>query len=152
MRLSLTLALTAVMVLTSCGAIRESRLNPLNWFGGSREAQADEFGVPAKIEARPLVDQVLSMSIEQTPYGAIVRATGLSPTQGHYDAELVARPLDENGVLVFDFRLMPPPGPTPAGTQRTREVTVAAHLSKIKLDSIREIVVQGAQNARSSRR
>jgi hypothetical protein len=31
-------------------------------------------------------------------------------------------------------------------------VTVAAHLSKIKLASISEIVVQGAQNARSSRR
>lgn len=152
MRLSLTLALTAVMLLTACGSMRESRLNPLNWFGGSREAQADEFGIPATIEARPLVDQILSMSIEQTPYGAIVRATGLSPNQGHYDAELVARPLDENGVLVYDFRLMPPPGPTPAGAQRTREVTVAAHLSKIKLDSIREIVVQGAQNARSSRR
>jgi hypothetical protein len=152
MRLSLTLALTAVMVLTSCGGIRESRLNPLNWFGGSREAQADEFGVPAKIEARPLVDQVVSMSIEQTPYGAIVRATGLSPSQGYYDAELVARPLDENGILVYEFRLMPPPGPTPAGAPRTREVTVAAHLSKIKLASISEIVVQGAQNARSSRR
>ena len=152
MRLSLTLALTAVMVLTACGSMRESRLNPLNWFGGAREAQADEFGVPAISEARPLVDHVLSMSIEQTPYGAIVRATGLSPTQGHYDAELVARPLDENGVLVYDFRLMPPPGPTPASAPRTREVTVAAHLSKIKLDSIREIVVQGAQNARSSRR
>lgn len=152
MRLSLTLALTAVMVLTGCGSMRESRLNPLNWFGGAREAQADEFGIPATIEARPLVDQVLSMTIEQTPYGAIVRATGLSPTQGHYDAELVARPLDENGVLIYDFRLMPPPGPTPAGAPRTREVTVAAHLSKIKLDSIREIVVQGAQNARSSRR
>lgn len=152
MRISLTLALTAVMVLTSCGGIRESRLNPLNWFGGSREAQADEFGVPAKIEARPLVDQVVSMSIEQTPYGAIVRATGLSPSQGYYDAELVARPLDENGVLVYDFRMMPPPGPTPAGAPRTREVTVAAHLSKIKLASISEIVVQGAQNARSSRR
>ena len=96
MRLSLTLALTAVMVLTACGSMRESRLNPLNWFGGSREAQADEFGIPATLEARPLVDQVLSMSIEQTPYGAIVRATGLSPNQGHYDAELVARPLDEN--------------------------------------------------------
>jgi hypothetical protein len=152
MRLSLTLALTAVMVLTACGSMRESRLNPLNWFGGAREAQADEFGIPATIEARPLVDQVLLMTIEQTPYGAIVRATGLSPTQGHYDAELVARPLDENGVLIYDFRLMPPPGPTPAGAPRTREVTVAAHLSKIKLDSIREIVVQGAQNARSSRR
>ena len=114
MRLSLTLALTAVMVLTACGSMRESRLNPLNWFGGAREAQADEFGIPATIEARPLVDQVLSMTIEQTPYGAIVRATGLSPTQGHYDAELVARPLDENGVLVYDFRLMPPPGPAHA--------------------------------------
>lgn len=152
MRLSLTLALTAVMVLTSCGAIRESRLNPLNWFGGSREAQADEFGVPVKVEARPLVAQVLSMSIEPTPYGAIVRATGLSPTQGFHDAELVARPVDENGVLVYDFRLMPPPEPRPAGAQRTREVTVAAHLSKIRLEGIREIVVQGAENVRASRR
>ena len=50
MRLSLTLALTAVMVLTACGSMRESRLNPLNWFGGSREAQADEFGIEAPCE------------------------------------------------------------------------------------------------------
>lgn len=152
MRLSLTLALTAVMIITSCGAIRESRFNPLNWFGRSQEARVEEFGAGAIDERRPLVAQVLSMSIEQTPYGALVRATGLSPMQGYYDAELVARPLDENGVLVYDFRLMPPPDAKPVGTQRTREVTAAAHLSGIKLASIREVVVQGAQNARSSRR
>jgi hypothetical protein len=152
MRLSLTLALTAVMVLTACGSMRDSRLNPLNWFGGAREAQADEFGIPATIEARPLVDQVLSMTIEQTPYGAIVRATGLSPTQGYYDAELVAREIDEKGVLVYDFRLMPPPLRKPAGAQQTREVTVAASISNIKLEGVTQIVVQGANNARTSRR
>lgn len=152
MRLPLTVALTAVMVLTSCGAIRESRFNPLNWFGRSQEVQVDEYGVAEVQDARPLVAQVLSMSIEQTPYGAIVRATGLSPMQGYYDAELVARPLDENGVLVYEFRLMPPPVAKPVGTQRTREVTAGAHLSRIKLEAIREIVVQGAENARSSRR
>ncbi|MCF8510991.1 MAG: hypothetical protein K9G43_06060 [Rhodobacteraceae bacterium] len=152
MRLPLTLVLTATLVLTSCGAIRESRLNPLNWFGRSKEAQAQEFATGVVADKRPLAEQVLAMSIEKTPNGAIVRATGLSPMQGYYDAELVARPVDDKGVLVFDFRLMPPPEPQPIGTQRTREVTAAAHLSHIKLDGIREIVVQGAQNARSSRR
>jgi hypothetical protein len=152
MRLPLTLAVTAVMVLTSCGVIRESRFNPLNWFGRSQEQRAERAGLATPTEGRPLVEQVLSLVIEQTPQGAIVRATGLSPTQGYYDAELVPRPLDDKGVLVYDFRVMPPPEPKPVGAQRTREVTVAAMLSNIKLESIREIVVQGATNARSSRR
>ncbi|NEY91324.1 hypothetical protein [Tabrizicola oligotrophica] len=152
MRLPLTLALTAVMALTSCAAIRESRFNPFNWFGRSQERQTDEFGVALPDEQRPLVAQVLGMAVEQTPTGAIVRATGLSPMQGYYDAELVARPVDENGVLVYDFRLMPPPEPKPVGAERSREVTAAAHLSHIKLEGITQIVVQGAENARSSSR
>lgn len=152
MRLPLTIALTAVMTLTACGAIRESRLNPLNWFGRSQEARADEFGVAVPDEKRPLVAQVLGMTIEQTPYGALVRATGISPMQGYYDAELVARPVDDKGVLVYDFRLMPPPEQKPVGATRTREVTVAAHLSHIKLAGITQIVVQGAENAKSARR
>jgi hypothetical protein len=151
-RLTLTVALTAVMVLSSCGAIRESRFNPLNWFGRSQEQRAEATGTVAPADKRPLVAQVLEMSIERTPYGAIVKAKGLSPMQGYYDAELVARPVDDKGVLVYDFRLMPPPEPKPVGAQRTREVTAAAHLSVIKLEGIREIVVQGAENARSARR
>lgn len=152
MRLPLTFALTAVMVLTSCGAIRESRLNPLNWFGRSQETRVEEFGVSAVADTRPLVAQVLGMTVEPTPYGAIVRATGVSPMQGYYKAELVARPVDDKGVLVYDFRILPPPEPKPVGTQRTREVTVAAHLSNKALAGISQIVVQGAQNALSSRR
>lgn len=152
MRLPLTLALTAVMALTSCGAIRGSQLNPFNWFGRSQERQVEEFGIKRPADTRGLVEQVLSLTIEPTPQGALVRATGVSPMQGYYDAELVARPVDENGVLVFDFRIMPPPVQKPVGAVRTREVTVAAALSTRALEGIREIVVQGATNARSSRR
>lgn len=152
MRLPLTFAMTLVLVLSACGGFRDSRLNPLNWFGGSREARAEEFGLAAVADKRPLVDQVLELVIEPTPQGALVRAKGLSPMQGYYDAELVPRPIDENGVLVFDFRLMPPPFNKPVGATVTREVTVAAALSNIKLEGITQIVVQGANNARSSRR
>ncbi len=152
MRLSVTLALTSVLVLASCGAMRESRLNPLNWFGRSQPAQVDSVGAALPDDRRPLVEQVLEMEIEPTPQGAIVRAKGLSPMQGYYDAELVARPIDENGVLVYEFRLMPPPTRKPVGVQVTREVTVATSLSVHKLEGITQIVVQGATNARSSRR
>lgn len=149
---TLILSLAAVMALTSCASVRESRLNPFNWFGRSKEAKADEFGLAAVKDARPLVEQVLTMVIEPTPQGAIVRATGLSPMQGYYDAELVPRPVDDKGVLVFDFRIKPPPEQKPVGSPRTREVTVAAALSNIALQEITQIVVQGASNARSSRR
>ena len=35
MKRSVTFALAAVLVLTSCGMVRDSRLNPFNWFGQS---------------------------------------------------------------------------------------------------------------------
>lgn len=152
MRLPLLAALAAVMVLTSCGAVRESRLNPFNWFGRSEPRQVQEFLPNQPADPRPLVDQVLSMVVEPFPGGAIVRATGLSPTQGYHKADLVAREVDENGVLVYDFRILPPPEPKRVGAQQTREVTVAATLTTAEMAGLREIVVQGAQNARSSRR
>lgn len=149
---ALALALTAVLTVTACGAMRESRLNPMNWFGRSHETKTEEFGIASPEDKRPLVAQVLGMTIEQTPTGAIVRATGMSPMQGYYDAELVARPVDDKGVLVYDFRLTPPPEPKPVGAPRTREVTAGAHLSHVKLAGITQIVVQGAENARSAQR
>lgn len=145
-------ALTLTLVLGGCGGF-SARLNPFNWFGGSEETQTAALAVPAvDSDPRPLVEQVIFMTVEPMQGGAIVRATGLPPTQGHWDAELVARPLDENGVLVYDFRLIPPLGRAAVSTQQSREVQVAAFLSDFKLDSIRQITVQGAANARSSRR
>jgi len=64
----------------------------------------------------------------------------------------VARDIDENGVLVYEFRLLPPTGRTDVNTQRSREIDVAIFISNVKLEPVREIVVQGATNARTSRR
>jgi hypothetical protein len=151
MKRRVTAALVAVLLVAGCGAIRESRLNPFNWFGRS-EARETVVLAAAPQDPRALAPEVLAMSVEPYPGGAIVKATARTPTQGWWDAELVALPVDENGILVYDFRIFPPVTTTPTGPAQTREVTAAATLSDIKLDGVREIVVQGEQNARGSRR
>jgi hypothetical protein len=143
-------ALSVVLVVAGCGAIRESRLNPFNWFGRAEPRETVTTAAPQ--DERLLVAQVLTLSVDPYSTGAIIRAKGIPPTQGWWEAELVARPLDENGVLVYDFRVFPPITNTPQGTPRSREITVATSLSNVKLDQVREIVVQGATNALSSRR
>jgi len=136
--------------LAGCGGVRESRLNPFNWFKRSEARAVVALETPG--DTRPLVETVLTMTVEPIPGGAIVRATGLPPTQGWWQAELVAQPVDENGTLVYEFRLLAPTDQTPAGSPRSREIEVAIYISDIRLDAIREIVVQGAGNARSARR
>lgn len=148
MKTPLLAALMMVVLLGAC----QSRLNPFNWFG--RSAPVDTVLVTQAEVADPrlLVDEVLSLDIEPFPGGAIIRAEGRNPTQGYWDAELVARPIETEGVLIYDFRLLPPVERTDVNTQRSRQVAVAATLSTVKLDGIREIIVQGARNARAVRR
>ena len=144
-------ALFAVTVLSACG-FGQSRLNPLNWFGRSQPAAQVALITTVPADPRPLVAQVLTMSIEPYPGGALVRATGLPPTQGFWDAELVALPVDESGTLVLEFHIFPPIARAGVVNQQSREVTVAYSLSAIKLDGISQIIVQGASSARASRR
>lgn len=142
----------AAFVVTGCGAVRDSRLNPFNWFGGARRRERVQQTAEVARDQRLLVADVTSLAVDPYSSGAIVRATGIPPTQGWWDAELVARPIDENGVLVYDFRVFPPLINTPPGTPRSREITVGTSISRVRLDQVREIVVQGANNALSSRR
>lgn len=151
MRLPILAALVLATVLSGCAAIRESRLNPLNWFGRAEAAAVTDLYVRPE-DPRALVAAVTDLQVEPYPGGAIVRATGLPPTQGHWDAELVAQPLDDQGRLVFEFRVFPPPLPAAAGAVRSRQITVAASVSTIALQGVTSIVVQGAGNALSSRR
>jgi hypothetical protein len=147
-------ALAAVLLLGACGGFSQSNWNPFNWFGNSSEVEAAaaaqaQQGVPS--DPRPLVAQVLSLAIEPYSGGAIVRATGLPPTQGFYDGELVEESF-EDGRLTYRFVLIPPPEPNRVSTQVSREVTVGTSISRRRLEEIREVVVRGQQNARSSRR
>ncbi len=143
--------LCLLLSLAACGGIRDSRLNPFNWFG--RSEPVEKVVIDEKPEDhRQRVETVLSMAVEPVSSGVIVRATGRSPAQGYWEAELVPQPLTAEGVLVLDFRISPPRETSNVSTPRSREVTVALHLSNIKLANVRQIIVQGANDARSAGR
>ena len=157
MRLPVTGLLILALVLAGCGRMRESRLNPFNWFGRSQETTvvATDPIVPGRPgDPRILVAQVTEMEVARHPGGAIVRATGLPPTQGWWDAALVAENNGEpvDGVLTYRFVVDQPLKQTRVSTPQSREVTAAAYLSDVKLADISQIVVLGAENSRSSSR
>lgn len=142
--------LVTVLALSGCG-FGQSRFNPFNWFGPPRS------GLPvsiytAPVDPRGLVATVLTLKVEPYPGGAIVRATGLPPTQGYWAAALVLQPYDGKGHLVYQFRISQPKTPAPAGSQPSRQVTVAANATEFQLQDITSIEVQGAGNALSAHR
>lgn len=141
------------LLLAGCGRVRESRLNPFNWFGRSEEETGTVAPVQEVRDPRPLVDQITALTIEPTPTGAIVRATGLPPMQGWHSAALVAQsdgPV--GGEMVFHFRAIPPVGATRVSTAQSRELTVATRLTADELAVTRLVRVVGARNARVVRR
>ncbi|WP_370268492.1 hypothetical protein [Nioella sp.] len=143
-------ALIVVLGLTGCA----TRLNPFNWFGGDREERiaVEETAVAGDPDYRQLVTQVVSLNVDAMPGGAIVRAVGLPPRQGYWEADLVEVGRD-NGELVFEFRVYQPLDPnTRPGTQQSREILAGTSLSRQDLSGIRSIVVIAAQNRRSVRR
>lgn len=150
---ALAVAVVLSLALSGCAGLRDSRLNPFNWFGGERESRTA--ATTAEVaDPRGLVPQVLSLGVDRTASGAIVNAMGLPPSQGHWDAVLLplnnGRPV--NGVLSFEFRLQPPPAPTREGTQRSREVLAGTFVSNQRLEGVRVIEVIAARNRRSVRR
>ena len=102
-------------------------------------------------DERPLVASVEALVIERLPGGIIVRATGLPPMQGWYDAHLVreVNAAAGSGVLVYSFRARPPETPTRVSTQQSRELTAGTYLSDIELAGISSIRVLAASNART---
>lgn len=133
-------------LVTACAAVRTSRLNPLNWFGPARAAPMAELLTAAE-DPRALVAQVTDLTVEPTNGGAIIRATGLPPTQGYWQAELVKVETEDPTNLTYDFRVFPPTTPMRAGSQPSREVVVAVSVTSITLERISRITVQGAGNA-----
>lgn len=173
MHKSLTVLLTAGVLLSSCGW-SDSRVNPRNWFGGSTEipvqteAEADAVNplIPAKKKSilsskeKPVIigDPIASIAqlrVERTASGAIIHATGIGAREGAYNARLVPDNADEtaeNGVLSYTFRVFYPQNTTAFGTERTRRVDVARSVSSQTMAGVRSIRVSGVENARESKR
>lgn len=149
--------LVGVLILSTvvgCARVSESRLNPMNWFGKSEKAEVVVNTAAVASDPRPLMSQVTGLRVEPVSGGAIIRATGLPPSQGYYDGELL--PLfdgePQDGVLSYEFRANEPIERTRVGPTASREIIVGRYISEQSLAGIRQIRVSGASNALSVRR
>ena len=161
MRTTLILALATTVAISGCARVAESQFNPLNWFGTSQTTatpvDADGNRIPLvqaggaqEIDARVLIDSVESMVVQQTSFGAIVRATGTAATQGAYNAELVPVRADA-GTLTLAFRVEAVTGTAQGGTL-SRRIVAAKTFSQGELAGVSRIAVQGQCNAQVSSR
>jgi hypothetical protein len=147
--------LVATIAVSGCSRIRSSKLNPFNWFGRAKVEQTvvvDANGIPQ--DPRPMVQQVTALDVARQPGGAIIRASGLPPTQGWWEADLLPENdgVAENGVLTYRFVVKQPLEATRSSTPQSRELTAAVYLSDIRLQDVSKIVVQGATNSLSTSR
>ena len=156
MRPVLCLLLIATLGSTGCARIADSRLNPLNLFKGSGAVPRDADGkvkplVTAKDlavadDSRTLIASVDTVTLENVPGGAVLRATGRAAGQGFYDAGLVPV-VGADGTLVYEFRVQAP-ATQPAGLS-PQQITVATKIDTATLAGAASIVVMAAQSGRS---
>jgi hypothetical protein len=175
MRILTTTVLISALTLTACGTIRDSRVNPANWFGNGRAAPvsveqkvstnpllpAEREGIFAQKRARDAIylgqpiDQITNLVIERVPGGAIIRATGITAVQGVYSVQLTPVSDDEipvDGVLSYRLEGIRPARNQGVGSTHTRTVVAARALTRQQLVGVRTIRVQAARNAQASRR
>lgn len=171
MRFVLPFLLTATLFIAGCS----SSYNPVNWFGGDRP-EDDNF-TPIE-ETNPLIpqsegnfitegrdernryrgvpiDRVTTVATERVPDGLIIKVTGMSNTQGVYDARLIPVSPDEkpeDGVLVYSLHALNDVNQRVQGSAKTREVIVARKRTDQELGNTRVIRIESATNALEVRR
>jgi hypothetical protein len=165
MRASVTGLLAVTLMVAGCATIRDSRINPFNWFGPSRAVAVTEsevnpliprrsaFARPEQVYQGQPIDRITDLTIEPLPGGAVLRASGVAARQGPYAVQLT--PVEEastDELLVFTFDRILPRRNTPVGPEQTRVAEVATHLSDLDLQGVRVIRVVAARNARELRR
>jgi hypothetical protein len=154
MKLPFLALVVAGLVLSGCGRLGESRLNPMNWFGSSREEAPDLGPTELAVDNRPLVAQITDLTIERTSSGAIVRATAMTPTPGWWDPALVAENFGRatDGVLTLRFVAAPPREAVTAPSNSARQLIAVYPVSEALLETLSAIVVTGQENSRRTRR
>ena len=165
MRKTIPLLLIAALVLTSGGRVRDSRINPLNWFGRAeaREVTPSETNPliprrsaislrPDRPDERTPVAQITEMTVDRLPGGAIVRVTGVPSRQGAYNVGLKAVDGPEGPDDVLRYVLVADQPVRPVGTAASRQVVAAVRVSDQDLATIKRIEVLSASNILTSRR
>ncbi|WP_324754428.1 hypothetical protein [Roseovarius sp. Pro17] len=173
MRSLVTVLMISSLTLAGCSGFRDSRANPVNWFGQSRTVQRaapvgeQDFNplIPEKrdsifqrkSEAETYVGTpiyaVENVVVERSSGGGIIKATGISLRQGAFDVRLWPenKGVPENGVLTYTLRAVQRVD-TPQGPEQTRRVSAGQFVSSQTLDEISQIRVLGQTNIATSRR
>ena len=168
-----TCAVVVVALVSGCSGFRDSRANPVNWFGGGRTGPAPVAQDPsaanplipaerpglfgraddlAAIDLSTPITQITELRAERIPGGVIVRASGVDPVQGAYNVFLRRVQDSPSGVLAFSLQRELPSRPQAGGSDFSRTVTAAIRLTDQDLEGIRQIRVEGQQNALTTRR
>ena len=166
MRSFMTVLVISSVALAGCSGLRDSKVNPANWFGKNKAGRvATAPGQPAsenpliptstsifKRDKREIyigtaVDNVVAMSVEPLPSGAIIRVTGVSRQQGAYDVRLTSDNNDEpvDGILRLKLEAVQPID-TPQGSQSARTVQVGKFISSDDIENTNVIQIIGGQN------
>ena len=148
-RMMPVLMLIAASGVSACSG--NAGLNPATWFGGGEEPDRLITLAAEAEDPRPLVERITEAVVDDTEGSVIVRVVGLPPTQGWYAAELVPRPLQDDGHLVLEFRAVPPPGGGAQGRPESRQLTAAFAITDFGLREISRITVRGETNERTLR-
>lgn len=160
--------LISALLLSGCGSrFSDSGWNPLGWGSGNRDRSttlAPEGGYEAAGDRRAGIPQILSARWEPLNEGRLLVATGIAPTKGYHDAELVTlRPQprgrispDPDGVLRLRFVAVPPP-PTDEAARlpanpAVDSITAALTLSNTQLAGVTRVEIAGASNVVTLRR
>ncbi|WP_299844075.1 hypothetical protein [uncultured Roseovarius sp.] len=168
MRRFVAILVVSSIVLSGCSRLRDSRINPGNWFGGGSSQPAVTNGSEAnplipkqtrirrkdkrKIYRGTPVDQVTSVQVEPTTSGAIIRVSGVSLQQGAHDVRLTSENDGEpiGGVLTLRLRALQPTN-TPQGQARQRTLHAGRFVSNNDLALTNTIRVIGARNEITAR-
>ena len=167
---SLSVVIVAGVVLTGCSGVRESNLNPFNWFGQSQPVPVNTQAtgaanplIPAKRNsivwgdnketyAGAPVETISALSIERRPGGAIILVTGTASRAGPFEVRLVPDETATDGdTLAYRLLALQSAGPVSVRPD-AREVKAALWLTEQQLGGIREVQVSGRSNALVSRR
>ena len=168
MRKSILYGVATALLLTGCGSMRDSGLNPFNWFGRSRSEPVAEGTVNPLIPERSggifrrraegpyagqPVDTISELAVERVAGGAIVRVKGIAATQGSHDVRLVEDEDDgRDDTLTYTLRALPSGLRELIGPPQSPEVVAAKALTANDLEGIRTIRVRGVRNQRATSR
>lgn len=165
----LSVLVLSALLLSGCGGLRESRVNPLNWFGNSTPQRTtvrsdDEVNTLIPPQRRSifrasgddgyagvLVDNVTELHVEPRPGGALIRAVGVTRYQGPFEVKLVkVEEASTDGVLVYDLRALQ--YRNTVGTAASRSIQAAVWVTDSDLAGVHSIQVRGSETQRTARR